>query len=124
MNTGEEIPRNLKEVALRLHLTGSWREKFEAMLAESNQAYDLSHYMAATIIQAFFRLTRKHVSQEAKVVHNIMGVFGWGETRSVLNIRNREVSSSDDDDGCGNAHDASTSNGYEKKTADSALAIV
>lgn len=120
MNTGEEIPANLREVALRLHLSGSNREKFETMLAEANPRYRLSHYMAAEVIQTFFRDYRKQMPQEAKVMRNVMGIFGWNQSRSALNGRSRTASVPSDHGSSEEAQQSEESilNG-EKKASDS-----
>lgn len=55
MNTLEkDLPIDWKNIALKLHLDGENRKKFENMLNEQNDNYQLSHYLAARVIQRYY----------------------------------------------------------------------
>ena len=47
----EELPLDVKTIALKLHLNEENREKFEKLIEQENKRYQLSHYLAAKIIQ-------------------------------------------------------------------------
>ena len=67
----EELPLDVKTIALKLHLNEENREKFEQLIQQENSRYRLSHYLAAKMIQrAWFDAQARQGKPEARERRN------------------------------------------------------
>eukprot|EP00511_Aplanochytrium_stocchinoi_P012824 CAMPEP_0204885448 /NCGR_PEP_ID=MMETSP1349-20130617/12666_1 /ASSEMBLY_ACC=CAM_ASM_000710 /TAXON_ID=215587 /ORGANISM="Aplanochytrium stocchinoi, Strain GSBS06" /LENGTH=359 /DNA_ID=CAMNT_0052046907 /DNA_START=299 /DNA_END=1378 /DNA_ORIENTATION=+ len=73
VNNHEEIPDNLKHIALQLHLGKVGRKRYKQICEEGNPDYFLSHYMAARVIQQ--RFTRKYLKREEYAIRDALDIW-------------------------------------------------